>query len=1362
MPLQNSGFSRRTKVIATTIINGSGNSITYPIYDYINEEYIAITQDDLLLLSVSEYNNRIEAFKMLLEISYPELTIDLTDYRYESLECSTGETISYNAEFISYECVVTEVNPPIPTPICSNLTQSVILDTSTLITIRYYLNISASTTTSKIFSIIHTNNNNTNNININVTILSGNTSTYFEYTYNKLNYSYTANAYLNVLPSGYTDCGAPLVYIISPSTTTTLNIPTTTEYVATTTLFGFTTTLNIPTTTEYVATTTLNQICLSLSQVVIDNPNSMLIQIRYTLTVEVAPSVNTFFHVVHTNYDGIGTYNNGLFILAGELTGYFDVYYERQINSFNTISYIGIIPSEYSKCVNNLTFLIPQLPTCGHYILSYFYEQNDEPYAIFDVVFTNDYDYRYTINIGESIIINNVKTITRVSNSGDIELIGDCSSMVYLQVIGDGNGTQTGDGYYITDSVANFTATPNSGYTFARWETCDTQALISNNSNESTVMNTNKCVKAIYYTGNVEIFFNNLFDLVGTDHIVNMKNDQEYIYPNKINYPIIVGHPEYKDIESAIDTDFCVRGISDGISSAFYNDNAPVQLTRHHIDAVIGVSGATDNAYSYKIKVSTFLGDENTIYEEYIYTYDNNNVNYSMLTKGSMSIAGSVLSENPWVEKLGKGFTDLLGKIFTKNIKSSADLPWYEPIKHTQSYAKGLGGAAGSSEFSTLVASAMEIAAVVYLLVIVADFIFEKIEDNNHDLNIGAVNGMFRYYWLTNGLYNNDSIKESRVKTIIDNITNYYGNVDTSSLTDVLNFNYIDVLDYITQSNKIGAYADGDQYIVSTNSIGFEFEPRGDQYDVSVPPPLIQYKIELVPIYGCTLSNIKPVVFDYLVAPDKYAQPKYDIVPKNNTNFGDETTWYYSSYATFKDAKYCDYIIINDTQKNNSRSGLLDFLGLFQSYHNFYIGTFGNDRHMSQNKVTNLTAIEAGNKYDKIKDKNFSINIGDLFSWKVGENTDVIHETGTYDVVFCMEKNKQLVMNDMFIDRHNVGDPYSDYIKKYWYLGTGWSINNGALRKTSGIESETYQSLNFSVACKHRVVLDIVVESGSGFYINCENIFFPSVYYTPDLNIDTVPLPDGVTIVGNKINITKTMRFNYFIRTNSLTDKKIKLGAYSDTNGYIKECTVQALPAKQAGSTAERTIVPLKVFSINADDYRASFSMYLIFRCPYYILNGTFPDLLNPSETITYDNELHYSDPYFTNPNISFIADVKDNYAYGEATPTLTVDFGDANINNYSLNYINLDKKFNISHNYIPILENKYSEYVVKITLKGVSQLTAFTCHSQGLIGIYDPNAMLYNADLDLSNTSIGYPSDMFYQLVKAQGTISLSMGSIM
>ena len=1358
MPLQNSGFSRRTKVIATTITNNSGSSITYPIYDYINDQYVAISQDELLALSVSDYNNRIEAFKLYLQSLYPELTIELSDYRYESLACSTGDTISYNAEFVSYECVLSEVDQPIPTPICSILTQTVVLESASIITIRYYLTLDLPTTRTLTFPILHTNTNNTAYINSFITILSGNTSSYFHYSYNKLNNTYSAKAYIDTLPSGYTNCGTNLEYDIPPIFT-----PTTTIYSPTTTVLGQTTTIYVPTTTIFAPTTTYIPLtCLRLTQQLIDNPNAMLVQIRYTLTVDIAPIANTYFSVTHSNYDNIGTYDSGLYILAGELTGYIDYYYERQVADFTATAYIGTIPSGYSKCVDNLTYLIPQLPTCGHYNLSYWYDQNNEPYAIFDVVFTNNSSYTYNVNLGDSTRVNNVKSITRVSYGGEIELIGSCDSMVYLQVIGDGNGTQTGEGFYNVGSTANFTATPNSGYTFARWETCDTQVLISNNSSESTVMTTNKCVKAIYYRGNVEIFFNNLFDLVGTDHILNMKNDLEYIHPNKINYPIIVGHPEYKDIESAIDTDFCVRGINDGISSAFYNDNAPVQLTRHHIDAVIGVSGATDNAYSYKIKVSTFLGGENTIYQEYIYTYDNNNVNYSTGTAGAMSIAGAALTQSPWIQKLGTGFFDWSTKVVTKTHTASSYLPFASNATHYNVASGGIGGA-GAGQLSNLVASAMEIAAVVYLVVSVADFIFEKIEDKNHDLTIGSENGMYRYYWLTNGLYNNDSIKESRAKTIINNITNYYGNVDTSSLTDILNFNYIDVLDYIAQSNKIGAYATGDNYIVSTNSVGFEFEPRGDQYDVSVPPPLIHYKIELVPISGCTLSNVKPVVFDYLVAPDKYAQPKYDIVPKNNTDFGNETTWYYSSYATFKDAKYCDYILINDTQKNNSRSGLLNFLGLFQSYHNFYIGTFGNDRHMSQNKVTNLTAIEAGNKYDKIKDKNFSINIGDLFSWKVCQNTDVINETGTYDVVFCMEKNKQLVMNHIFLDRHNVGDPYSDYVKKYWYLGTGWAINNGALRKTSGVESGTYQSLNFDRSnTKHRIVLDVVVESGSGFYIDCENIFFPTVYDIPDLNIDPVPLPDGVTIVGNKINITKTMRFNYFIRTkNSMTDKKIKLGAYSDTNGFIKECTVQAVPATQAGSTAERTIVPLKVFPIVVDDYRAPLSMYLIFRCPYYHLNGTYPDFFNSGGTITYNNELFYSDPYFTNPNISFIADVKDNYTYGEQFPSLVVDFGDANINNYTLNYIELDKKFNISHDYLPNLDNKYTDYVVKITLKGVSQLTAFTCNSSGLIGIYDPNGMLYNADLDLSNTSIGYPSDMFYQLVKAQGTISLSMGSI-
>ena len=1142
-------------------------------------------------------------------------------------------------------------------PICSYLTQDIIFEDQANVYIRYSVTIDSPAIATIVFKIWHTNATNTYYDFSYVTIGVGDTIGYIDFNYQRQLTNFNANAHFDTLPIGYYICGDYITYeIIALIITTT--------------------------------TTTLPPVCADLSQVIIST-DSFSTKIRYSVTVAEAPLIDTVFQIEHTDFEGISINLTDVVVLSGELVGYFDWYYNSKTTTYDAIANFGIMPIGYYICIDNLTYPIPALPPCGDYKLTYLFEQSDEPYAIFYVTHTNDVIDTISIPYGiDFTYVSNVKKIEFGNNAGEVEYLGVCGSIFYLDITGDGNGTETGTGYYLAGTMGSFTATPNIDYSFVRWETCDTHELVTINANGSILMDSDKCLKAIYeFLPNIEIYFNNIIDRGGIDHINN-----GFDFTGK--FPVIHGIADYKDIEQFVDSNFNVRGIEDQNASSFYNIYAPDQISKHTINTKIGYAGTTHNAFTYAIKISVVLGGENNITEQVMYN-SGSRVVYAIGTPALELIANeSIMAATTF---LSGGATIELNSLLGSNSPKIINY-----ITETL-----------TSEVPTLLGEVLTVIGIIILVIQISDIIFDLYTES-HRPRTGWVN----YTRSTNGLYNNDSIKESKAVAKIGSNILGYSDVDNVLTSQSLNLTY---------TNN-----------VSNEIIGFEYFPRGDQFDVSVPPPLVYYKVELIPLTGCRLSETKPIMFGFMVAPDKYAQPKFDIVPKNNTGSGNETSWNFGSYATFKDAMYCDYVLLNDLKSNNSRSGFFDFLGLVQTYHNFYIGTFGNDLHMSQNKIVYPNSTTVAGKYNKIQSKNFPMKIDDIFQWKVGEFTETYYESGDYEVIFANEKYPQLVMNHKFIDTYDVGDSLSYYMKKYWILGNGWSINNGALRKSVGVESTTYQALNKiehtlggGIRKKYRVVLDVVITSGA-FYIDCTNTFDVALWNIP-VGGNPISEPIGIVFDGNHIKITQTMRFNYFLTSTSvgLVDSKIKIGADSTTNGYITECTVQRLHEDTAG-TNNRSFIPLKSYPINVGG-ASSLDLFLVFKCPY-----NYPD---------------YTNSYFVDDTISFYIDVVDDYS--KPQPYAVIDFGDGIIERKDLKYDLYDPLHilnTVSHTYTQVVGNeKIDDYVIKFTLHQGSQFKAFTCHSSGLVGIYDPNSILYDADLDLSETSIGYPSNMFYQLVKAK-----------
>lgn len=1280
----NTGNSRIKQITVHKLLNcttdiNSEHKLT-DLFVINNKTYNKINDStSLLSLSISEYNDRLFAFKKYIESlpDYIGYSLDISNAIIPDEGCTTGETITYQTEFIDYECIIEDVTEPV-----------------------YYT----------LYIINDEQYGSTTGAG---TYLSGKTAQY------------------KVVPiSGYTFVGWEQCTDISCNTNSFINYNELGEILMDSDKYLKTVYKAVSGDTPTIYTLTLIN-DFSKGDTKINGKYADVASFMSGATPTFSAISKNNYEFVRWDYCSGGTYTT---------SGSTNVY----MNSDKCFT------SVYRRKFELTIINDDALGTVSG--AGWYYEGETAYFSVSGVTsgytFT-DWSYCYDNSFISSqasyqILMDSDKCIkTRYNTSG-----GNPPTYYDLIIENDNTkGSVTGAGTYLSGTTAIFGVTANTNYEFVRWERCADQTFYSSGKTDNILMDNNKCLRAVYQVKPVEIFFNNIFDKYNIDQIetVKFKDSPDNFKDYQDNYPVIYGTPDYADIEKYIDENIRIRGYNDPIASSYYNMKAPDQISDQKLSAKIGVSGDTSSSFKYRIKVSTFLGGENNVLETYQYKRGYNTTWLGESVPDGTIKASATLS----------GVVD--AGIFT--YKSITESGYFvkaisTPIKQinstlniTASHAvKTAAEKAAATPSATLITSAvLEFVAIVYLVVQVADLIWDFARESNVVKN--ALNDVFR---MTRGLYNNDSIKESKVKMDITDDSSMYGNVEFPLYSKDLNnkyYQYEDIETYGKNTGNYGAYKTGDKYSVATSNINFEFFPRGDQYDVSVAPPLIYYRIELEAVEGCYLSETKPIAFGFLVAPDKFATPSFDISPKNY--------WDYNDYAVFKDASYCDYIILNDLKSNNTRkfwrwfNDTLNFRP-FDSYHNFYLGTYGNDKYLQQNIeiFPNETTYPA--KYDKIKDKNYVKKVGDLMTL-TRDNGLVVKEYENYEVVFCNDKFPQLVMNHTFIDRLDIGNPDMDYIKKYWIYNEsdGWKIKNGAMYKSSGVESTFYQDLNgddYGMVCsvagtyrrKYRVVVDVIINSGY-FYIDCLNMWDVNLWDVPTY-LNHISAPDGVVLdsVGKKIKITKTMRFNYFLTTDnnpSTFIHRIKLGASSNCNGYIKECTVQRLDTHKAFES-ER-FIPLKSFNVYVKD-----SKYLLFKPKneFYLTfkyNGT---------------------PYFNNPVLDIRIKPKLNSG---KIGKVSVEFGDNTIKEYSATggvggmFTPISNNFNITHQYSlnPNLSN--GEFLVKLTFTDVYNIEEFVCRSSGFICLYDSENLLAGGIVDLSYSSIGYPSSTMANAIMDDNYIS-------
>lgn len=738
----------------------------------------------------------------------------------------------------------------------------------------------------------------------------------------------------------------------------------------------------------------------------------------------------------------------------------------------------------------------------------------------------------------------------------------------------------------------------------------------------------------------VEIHFANMLDRDNVEHI-----DTGVDLTDK--YVLHYSHPPIANIEAYTSSDYPYVGAFGTIPSSYFDPNIPDDFGNHKLALKVGFnqSGLSKDNVKYGVKVTTYLGADYDIDASFNYE------------------SGGTKTVNPWATVSGVGISSgttlvaykagILGK-FTGGLQAQAF------------------GISQSMDAFGLISGVVGVASGIGLFIAmiqVAD-LFMDMAQNASQLK----DGEYHYNRLTQGLYNKDDVKDSLVKVGIG--TQHQNTInDFGTHKPIVSFESGDVaIDIVDDKAK--------------HFINLDFNPKGTQYDLATPPPMVYYKVELVPISGCKLSTTKPTIIGISMLPYKYEAPKFGISP--------DYLWNYGSMAKFMNAKYCDYIALKD----------LDNAGILNQYHHQYIGTWGNE-------------AQGQDKYPRnIVDKTLILPITDLFTlgnFLNGTFMGTALYSGKYEVIFAKDKFEQLVFNWEFTNRQGSGDPGLNMVKQYWTLGTGWVLNNSSLIKNGGAESITYQDVYSILESRnHRnsgrkmylMDIDVVVTSGT-FYIDVADVFYVAIYdraiidfYGGDM-IDAVDLPAGIAYddANKRILITQTMRFFYMLKAEGdLQQSRIKLGATTDSVVTVKHCKCKRI-SNQEGLEGTR-ITPLANFPILVD-------------------------------TTPAPNELVLTVDTLVGESINF--DLADYTEIGDDLKSVTIDYGDGTITNEVV----ADIVTGTSHSHTYETEGVYT---IRVLLDGYSNVGEFTCNSPILVGVKDDASLLYDGIVNLNSTSINKP----------------------
>lgn len=348
--------------------------------------------------------------------------------------------------------------------------------------------------------------------------------------------------------------------------------------------------------------------------------------------------------------------------------------------------------------------------------------------------------------------------------------------------------------------------------------------------------------------------------------------------------------------------------------------------------------------------------------------------------------------------------------------------------------------------------------------------------------------------------------------------------------------------------------------------LNLKFAPKANQYDLSVPPPVIEYLVELVAVNNCLLSSTKVTAFTVKIMPDRYEAPIFGIETSSTDPNTRQQLLYKNSSIAFKNARFVDFILMKDLDIDD------EVLGLGGQYYDVAFNRDGNIIN-----YYDLTTPLSTTFYQEFTGNNLVITPNQLLN-PTGE---WMAEEGEYDIYFMQETVSNVIFNPYFrVEKDDeVGRRYAE-LKRFWNYGTDLQIRSGAIYKdsvSSGVVN-LYQTINTTASTTYgnsfyTLKLDITVGAGTCDLLTTGTCFENNVYSAYSVHIpgSTVQryVADsteyGVTLGANYIRFSTSGTYYLVLKAISPVLSRLSFNFSTDFTGNISKCLLQKLPNQAAG-----------------------------------------------------------------------------------------------------------------------------------------------------------------------------------------------------
>jgi hypothetical protein len=539
---------------------------------------------------------------------------------------------------------------------------------------------------------------------------------------------------------------------------------------------------------------------------------------------------------------------------------------------------------------------------------------------------------------------------------------------------------------------------------------------------------------------------------------------------------------------------------------------------------------------------------------------------------------------------------------------------------------------------------------------------------------------------------------------------------------------------------------------VANKYMNYKFQPRGVQYDLDTPPPIIGYEVEIIPEVGCQLHPYKCTKFVVATTPKKYLAPKFDVI-LNNTDSRNNLFW--NTTITFKHARYCDFIAAFDYSTGDKNFWPSSW---FQKFYHKFINTNGagsgsrNSTH-SDNKYILPINNDISIRGMRLMRKESVLEDNPYF-WGATPPSD------KYTIGFMTEGTSNIVRNSFFRTEYAEVEQFSqegfkNTLQKFWDYTNHWKIERGAIYKNEIGTGYIKQLCNLQysslfVSNFYFLTLEYYCDAGH-LYLNTSNtnesVFVDKVYkwWVPYGSADTSVLgqrleepsfDDFDTNYDNgNINFIKqgtTKILLKTIRTNqssSTTFNGIQLYSTSNFIGRVVSVKLSKLP-KEAVDNKDRGAYAAAINNFSSLIHTDTIGIKDVNEPDHFTINWKDGPLNIKSFEL-------YVNITPENNNISFTLDMSEQYDPSVNKYHINILYGDWQFTDQDVNdrYININKTYTEVGNY---------KILVKLTLVAWTKLNSILtepfsleCHSKSLVNVKDNSDTFFQGVIDLSHSSL-------------------------